>query len=268
MTLARTTAHWPRRSTARSIPFEDYCAPAPGGAPPMEWTYEKPSIGFVLSGWFEYENQGARALVGPGALVLGNAGERFTVRHRDARGNRRLVVTLDQAIIDEVASAAELGPRFSTMVIPPGRCSTYACGLIRSVSRGNDNMLLLLARAALSASRDDPASPCSSSDRSRVRHVIGYIEANFDQPCSLDSMARVAGVSRYHLVRIFRTAVGVTPNRYLSNVRLRAAAELLTTSKAPIAEIIYCTGFNDISYFYASFRETFRCTPRMWRLRA
>jgi AraC-like DNA-binding protein len=267
MMLARTTSHWPSACTARSIPFEDYCAPAHGG-PALEWTYERPSIGFVLSGWFEYENQSAKVLVGPGALILGNAGEQFTVQHLDSRGNRRLVVTLDQAIVDEVANAAALGPRFSATVIPPGRSSTYACGLIRSVSRGNDNMLLLLARAALGGSCDEPAPPCSASDRSRVRQVIGYIEANFDQPCSLDSMASAGGVSRYHLVRIFRAAVGITPNRYLSNVRLRAAADLLTTSKAPIAEIIYRVGFNDISHFYSCFRETYRCTPREWRLRA
>ena len=260
-------AAWPPIRASRAIPFEDYCAPPAGGAP-VEWTYAKPSIGFVLSGWFEYESQGAKVLAGPGALVLGNAGEQFTVRHCDSRGNRRLVVTLDQEIVDEVASETDLQSSFPATIVPPGRSSTYACGLIRSVARGNDNLLLLLARAALSASNDRPEPPCSASDRARAQQLIGYLEAHFDQPCSLASMAKVAGVSRYHLVRIFRAAIGITPNRYLANVRLRAAADLLTTSKAPIAEIIYRVGFNDISYFYACFRETFRCTPRIWRLRA
>jgi AraC-like DNA-binding protein len=42
---------------------------------------------------------------------------------------------------------------------------------------------------------------------------------------------------------------------------------LLATRK-PIAQIIYDVGFNDVSYFYTCFRDTFRCTPRQWRLRA
>ncbi len=266
MTIAPPAAVWAPRGAAQAKAFEDHCDADPN-APPAQWIYDRPAIGFVLRGWFEYASRGAATLAGPGALLLGNAGEAFSVRHADTGGNRRLVVTLNEDIIKEVASDAGVPPRFSATVIPPGASATYAGGLIRAISRGDDHAQYPLADSVLRAFQPQPTGRITSLDRTRVQNVVRYIEAHLDQPCSLQSLAGIAGVSRYHFVRIFSHVVGVTPNRYLANVRMRAAADQLMTTKTPIAQVIYDVGFNDISYFYACFRDTFRCTPRQWRLR-
>jgi AraC-like DNA-binding protein len=66
---------------------------------------------------------------------------------------------------------------------------------------------------------------------------------------------------------VFSAIVGESPNQYLINTRVRAAADRLTGTTAPIAQIAFDVGFNDISHFYSRFRDAFGCAPRQWRLR-
>jgi AraC family transcriptional regulator len=265
MTITHTARLWSPSCAASGAAFEDYCAADPG--PAGHWAYEKAAIGVVLSGWFEYSSQDASVFAGPGTLLLGNAGDPFTVRHTDTHGNRRLGVTLDREVIEEVANEADVPPRFSATAIPPGPSATYVGGLIRALSRGDGDAIYPLAHAALRALRPAKALRSTATDRARVSDVVRYMEANFDQPCPLQSLAEIAGLSRFHFLRTFGNVVGVTPNQYLINLRMRAAADLLLTTERPVAQVIYDSGFNDVSYFYACFRDTFHCTPRQWRLR-
>ena len=267
MTSAHVARSWSPSRVNRDATVEDYCVADPAG-PPALWASEQASIGIVLSGWFEYASNGSSTLAGPGTLVLGNAGELFSVRHLDARGNRRLVTILSQDLLEEVAGEAGLPPVFRATAIPPGRSAAYAGGLMRAVSSGDPGALYALAHAALGAPHCAAPPAANAVDRARVRDVVGHLETRLDQPWPLQSLAEIAGVSRFHLVRIFSNVVGLTPTRYLINLRVRAAADLLLATRKPIAQIIYDVGFNDVSYFYTCFRDTFRCTPRQWRLRA
>ena len=263
------TAWPPSRTTHRDRAVnEDSCAADPAG-PAAAWAYDDAAIGFVLSGWFEYASEDQSTLAAPGCMILGNAGEPFSVRHIDTRGNKRLVVTFEQSLLEEVANEAGVSPRFDSIALPPSQAATRMFGLIRALSRpGGDDMLYPLAHAALTAPHARTPERISSRDRSRVQEAVSHIEANFGDPCALQTLADIAGLSRFHFVRMFGAVVGQSPNQYLINTRMRAASDRLQTSKMPIAQIAFEVGFNDISHFYACFRDAFGCTPRQWRLRA
>jgi AraC family transcriptional regulator len=266
MTLAENTATaWP--PSRRTGLCEDGCAADPT-EPAAKWIYQEASIGFVTSGWFEYESQDARMLAAPGAIILGNAGELFSVRHVDTLGNRRLVVSFTHDLIDEVANEAGVAPRFGAIALPPGQTATRMFGLMRALSKGGEDILYPLAHAALTAEARGAPERISPRDRRRVQDAVRHIEANSDQPCSLQSLADLAGLSRFHFVRMFGAIVGQSPNQYLINTRMRTAADRLITTSTPIAQIAFDVGFNDISHFYLCFREAFGCTPRQWRIRA
>ena len=69
MTLAENTAaSWP--PSRRSGLSEDGCAADPT-SPAAKWVYQEASIGFVTSGWFEYESEDARVLAAPWLLATG-----------------------------------------------------------------------------------------------------------------------------------------------------------------------------------------------------
>jgi AraC-like DNA-binding protein len=255
---------WPTSQSAGLS--EDSCAAHPT-APPACWAYRQASIGFVTSGWFEYASEGITTLAAPGAVILGNAGEAFSVRHVDTLGNRRLVTTFAPELMREVANDAGIAPRFRSIALPPGPAATHLFGLMRAFTKGGADMLYFLAYAALTAEPPGPRQNINPRDLRRVQNAVRHIEVNFGQPCSLQTLAEHAGLSRFHFVRMFSAVVGQSPNQYLINTRMRAAAERLTTTASPITQIAFDVGFNDISHFYACFREAFSCTPLQWRRR-
>lgn len=261
-------ALWPpARETATSAVGVDRCAADPA-APPKDWVYGAPSIGFVLSGWFDYCVEGRSAFAAPGAVVLGNTGEQFSVRHHDTHGNRRAFAVLPHGLLEDVANAEQLDePRFASITLPPSPSTTRMLTWLRALERNNgeaEEAAFALAGAALRAPHAKKKQT-STRNVARAHQAARYIDANFAEPCSLQTIAEVANVSRYELVRAFSTVIGQSPNQYLINTRVRAAAGKLSTTNAPIAEIAYGVGFNDISYFYLCFRTAFGCTPLQWR---
>jgi AraC-like DNA-binding protein len=266
MSPAASAVHWPPSTARAGAVREDACAADPT-APAAEWIYDEAAIGFVTAGWFEYASEDRTVLAAPGSVILGNAHEPFSVRHVDRFGNRRLVVTFPAPLLADVANDAGVAPRFGAIALPPGEAATRMFALLRALEHGGDDILYPLAHAALAAEQLSHQEPIRARDRRRIQHAVAYIEANFDQPCSLQSLADLAGLSRFHFVRVFGAVVGQSPNQYLINLRMRSAADRLIATKTPIAQIAFDVGFNDISHFYACFREAFGCTPRQWRLR-
>lgn len=265
--MALAEPSWTAGSNGRGI-GEDRCSADPS-APAARWVYKEASIGFVTSGWFEYACGDQRVLAAPGSIILGNADEAFSVRHVDTLGNRRLVVALARDLLEGVANEAGIAPRFGAIALPPGQAATRMFALMRALEHsGCDDLLYPLAHTALTAQQQCAPEAIAARDRRRVQLAVGHIEANFHEPCTLDALADLAGLSRFHFVRMFTAVVGLSPKQYLINTRVRAAAERLIATNASIADIAFDIGFNDISHFYACFRQAFGCTPRQWRLRA
>lgn len=268
MSLQALHTTWPpsRADRTRAV-NEDGCAADPAG-PAAQWTYETAAIGFVVSGWFEYASEDKATLATPGSVILGNAGEPFSVRHVDAHGNRRLVVSFERSLLEEVANETGTSARFETISLPPCQAAARMFGLIRALSRpGGEDMLYPLAQAALNAKHPRASESVSARDRRRVQDAVGHIESHFGDACTIQTLADIAGLSRFHFVRMFGAVVGQSPNQFLINTRMRAASDRLLTTPTSIAQIAFEVGFNDISHFYSCFRETFGCTPRQWRMR-
>jgi len=137
MTFQPNLTAWPPTPSSHTDVLEDRCAADPA-APMKDWIYKAPAIGFVLSGWFDYLAEGRTALAAPGAVVLGNAGEHFNVRHHDGNGNKRLVVMLKQTTLDDAANDAGLDdPRFRSIALPPGPDATRMYAWMRGIALRN-----------------------------------------------------------------------------------------------------------------------------------
>ena len=97
-------------------------------------------------------------------------------------------------------------------------------------------------------------------EHSCVRRTKEYIEAHYQQDLTLDTLAGVAGLSPYHLLRTFRNIVGLTPHAYLIQARIEVAKRLLL-SGASIATAATCTGFVDQSHFSRHFKRIVGTPP-------
>lgn len=95
----------------------------------------------------------------------------------------------------------------------------------------------------------------------RLALVRDYIEAHFREEIPIDELARLCGVSRFHLIRSFRAAYGIPPHAYLNQVRLGAARRSLAAGRSATDAAIEA-GFYDQSVLTKMFKRAFGITPR------
>jgi len=99
----------------------------------------------------------------------------------------------------------------------------------------------------------------------RVRKAQEFIKKNYDKPIKLSDVAKYAGLSAGALSRLFRKQTGKTIMDYLIDVRIAHSAILLRETDDLISEIAFSCGFNNASYFCATFREKMKMSPGKWR---
>jgi transcriptional regulator GlxA family with amidase domain len=86
------------------------------------------------------------------------------------------------------------------------------------------------------------------------------LEERFDEALMLDELAAVAGLSRFHLQRVFTAEIGMGPHAYQTQVRINRAKELLRRN-VPLAEVATRAGFADQSHLHRHFTRRVGITP-------
>lgn len=87
------------------------------------------------------------------------------------------------------------------------------------------------------------------------------MEANMEEPLSLDELADMVMLSQRQLQRMFRTYLGLTPTQYYLNLRLRRARELLLQTSMSIMDVTIACGFQSSCHFSKSYRNLFGYSP-------
>jgi len=113
----------------------------------------------------------------------------------------------------------------------------------------------LFDRATMS---EPPASEPRGVARARE-----YLHAHYRESVPLEQLAAVAGLSKYHLVRAFRAAVGAPPHTYQLRLRLTRSLFLLRRGLS-LPLVAYKLGFADQSHYTRAFRAEFGTTPGAW----
>jgi two-component system, response regulator YesN len=98
-----------------------------------------------------------------------------------------------------------------------------------------------------------------------VARAHRHLTEQFDQPYTTATLARELRVSERHLRRRFLEAYGKTPQRYLTEARLKRAAELLRRTAVGIEQVANAVGFPSLKTFSRSFKRAFGLTPSDFR---
>ncbi|WP_284268984.1 helix-turn-helix domain-containing protein [Bradyrhizobium iriomotense] len=93
-------------------------------------------------------------------------------------------------------------------------------------------------------------------DRRRLFRVLDYIDGHLEGDLTLDEMASVACLSRFHFARAFKQAVGQSPRRFVIARRLERAEVLLTEGETPLVEIALSLRFSSQANFSRTFRQS------------
>lgn len=82
-----------------------------------------------------------------------------------------------------------------------------------------------------------------------VRNAIDYIRAHYTEPLEIDTLATVAGLSKFHFIREFKRVTGQTAVTYINTVRTERAAMMLREGSVSVSEVAAACGFSSHSYF-------------------
>ena len=95
----------------------------------------------------------------------------------------------------------------------------------------------------------------------RISRVIDYIYSNPSADLSLDCLADVAAMSRFHWHRVFSALTGESCAQIVRRVRMHRAAFWLVQTEWPLAKIAREVGYNNTQSFTRAFREVFDAKP-------
>lgn len=113
---------------------------------------------------------------------------------------------------------------------------------------------------AVTLLRDQPQAASSTKDP-RIARALDKLHADFAEPLTIAELAQTAGLSRFHFGRCFADVTGLSPHRYLTQVRVQAGASLLRLTRRSVTEVALSVGFGDASAFARAFRRQFGQSP-------
>ncbi|MDR2237961.1 MAG: AraC family transcriptional regulator [Chryseobacterium sp.] len=100
-----------------------------------------------------------------------------------------------------------------------------------------------------------------AKNKSRIGFAVDYIRKNLHQKLSIESIAKLAYVSKSNFFKMFKDELGTSPNDFILQERISKAKELLANQNS-IKETAYQTGFSDTNYFTRVFKQLVGVTPK------
>lgn len=111
-----------------------------------------------------------------------------------------------------------------------------------------------------------PLHPNRSADSLELTYqIVHYIAEHFQEPLSLEKLARRLGVSKYHLSHVFSEKMGIGFPEYLASIRLGHACDRLATTDRPVTEIGAEAGFESERTFFRAFHAKYHTSPLQYR---
>lgn len=101
-----------------------------------------------------------------------------------------------------------------------------------------------------------------------VAEALTAIRQNYMALYGVEELSEQLGVTKSHLVRAFKQALGVPPGKYLTNVRIEAVKTLLLTDEYNLEMIAGLTGFSGSNYLCRVFKREVGVSPAAWRAAA
>jgi len=126
-------------------------------------------------------------------------------------------------------------------------------------------ILLLIVRYFRRFSSDIGRYMKRRANIKRLEKVFSYLQVHYNEPISLDSVAKIACMSTCYFCRFFKRVTGKTLTDFILRLRIDRAKELLLKGDLNITEIAYETGFGSQSYFDRIFRRYTNISPHEYR---
>ncbi|HEY4289305.1 MAG TPA: AraC family transcriptional regulator [Puia sp.] len=99
----------------------------------------------------------------------------------------------------------------------------------------------------------------------RLSRSIDYIHANVGEKIELQDLSAASLLSKYHFLRLFKLAYGLSPYQYIQDLRIEKARGMLSKTMLPVAELAYSLGFDNPQSFSRLFFQRLGLYPSHYR---
>lgn len=231
------------------------------------------ALGVILGGAEAFHYRGVRHVAPAGSVVAVNPDELHDgAPAADGYAYRMLYPSVDlvQGIADELGDRPAGFPAFREAIIDDpevaGRLGRAHALMETGAPRlaADEAFTTVLSLMVARHSVSEPQGRRLGREAGPIRRARRLIDDLYMQDLTLESLAAVAGLSRYYFLRAFRRDVGVTPHAYLTGRRI-AAAKALLAGAAPLSEVALACGFYDQSHFSRAFKGCVGVTPGQYR---
>ena len=118
--------------------------------------------------------------------------------------------------------------------------------------------MIQLNRAALKNNLEFLDAPTYNP---KVTHLIQYINDHLSEPLDMDTLASELYISKYHMMRLFKTETSSTIGSYINQKRLLTARDLILQGVS-VTDACFQSGFKDYSTFSRAYKKEFKVSPR------
>lgn len=229
--------------------------------------HEEYAIGLITGGVEQFEYRGVTHRAGPGEIILMDAGEIHTGESWDERGFAFRMLYIPESTFREVAAGSRTvsgSLSFRNTVISDDGLRTALSELHAILDKGSSALeregpFLSAAAKILDRAGSWKDSVANVQAPLAVQRARDYLQDHLFADISLDRLASVSGLSKFHLLRQFRAEFGMPPHSYQLQQRIIRAKTLLRIL-APVEVAMTC-GFADQSHFHRVFRSLVGTTP-------
>lgn len=138
-------------------------------------------------------------------------------------------------------------------------------GFLRSLyleSKSYQMLVVQIAQYQDDESGDKLPKILRKSDIQKVDYVVKRIAGDLGTNLTVENLAKEAGTNVNKLQEGFKYVYDLTVNKYIQNVKLEAAKDMLMNSEKNISEIVLAIGLNNRSYFSKIFKEKYGVNPK------
>jgi len=231
--------------------------------------HEQYAIGVVEAGVQSYQEPGGAYTVTPGTLFTLNPGDVHAGEARTEAGYQYRLAYLPEKLVHSYleleANSPPSHPHFKQRITKDPALAPRLFHLFRSLNDPAtcrvkaESELVALLRTLFLRHGELTEGKCSHASTATCK-VTEMIRERVAEPVTLTEMAELAGLSRYHFIRVFKKATGLSPHAYLSQARVFHAKAAIEAG-VPLAEAALASGFSDQSHMTRSFKAIYGITP-------
>ena len=235
-------------------------------------THETYVIGTVEAGVNVYNISGVKVRAVPGQLCFVNPGEVHDAAPEVGYRYRMIYpkASLLQTIVEMATGRRAAAPQFNGPVIQDEVLAGRFLRAHEALETGAEPLGVDEALTAVVLDMIDRhagglgAVGVAGREPLAVRRAKDYLAVHVDEQVEFESLARAAGLSPFHLIRVFRKATGMTPHNWLVDRRVHLACNLLRDGLSATHVAARC-GFADQSHLTRVFKSRLGVTPGQFR---